>query len=54
MVWATGVALPGHLAAASYRQMEREWGSGEWALLTLVGVGVALRVWRHRRRRSPH
>ncbi|GLY24735.1 DedA family protein [Micromonospora sp. NBRC 101691] len=54
VVWAAAVALLGYLAAASYRYLERELDIGEWALLTLVGVGVALRVWWHRRRRPAH
>ncbi|MEU4789324.1 hypothetical protein AB0F95_06410 [Micromonospora tulbaghiae] len=50
-MWATAVALLGYLGAASYRYLERELGIGEWALLTVVGLAVALRTWRVRRRR---
>ncbi|MEU5902967.1 DedA family protein [Micromonospora sp. NPDC047527] len=53
LVWSTAVALLGYLGAASYRYLERELGIGEWALLALIGAGVALRVWlRARRGRS--
>ncbi|WP_433493594.1 DedA family protein [Micromonospora sp. CA-248089] len=50
LVWATAVALLGYLGAASYRYLERELGIGEWALLALIGVGVALRAWQRTRR----
>ncbi|MEV6516164.1 DedA family protein [Micromonospora chalcea] len=50
LVWATAVALLGYLGAASYRYLERELGIGEWALLALIGVGVALRAWQRARR----
>ncbi|MEU4678519.1 DedA family protein [Micromonospora sp. NPDC023737] len=49
LVWATGVALLGYLASASYHYLEREFGIGQWVLLTLIGVAAALRVWWHRR-----
>ncbi|MEH1031164.1 hypothetical protein V6W11_25765 [Micromonospora profundi] len=53
LVWSTAVALLGYLGGASYRYLERELGIGEWALLALIGTGVALRVWlRARRGRS--
>ncbi|MFF0175946.1 DedA family protein [Micromonospora profundi] len=50
LVWATAVATLGYLGAASYRYLERELGIGEWALLTLIVAGVALRAWLHARR----
>ncbi|MER5457487.1 DedA family protein [Micromonospora sp. NPDC002389] len=53
LVWATAVAMLGYLGAASYHYLERELGIGEWALLALIGVGVALRVWWRRIRRAP-
>lgn len=52
LVWATVVATLGYLGAASYRYLERELGIGEWALLVLIGVVVALRAWRRTRRRA--
>ncbi|MFD0784289.1 DedA family protein, partial [Micromonospora azadirachtae] len=52
LVWATGVALLGYLASASYHYLEREFGIGQWVLLTVIGVAAALRVWWHRRQRK--
>ncbi|MET8089930.1 DedA family protein [Micromonospora sp. NPDC005220] len=52
LVWAAAVTLLGYLSAASYHYLERELGIGEWVLLALIGVGVAVRVWRRRGRQK--
>ncbi len=48
-LWAVTVAVLGYLVGASYRLLERRLGLGEEALLALVVVLVAARLWRHRR-----
>ncbi|WP_405108169.1 DedA family protein [Micromonospora sp. NBC_01405] len=48
-LWAVTVAVLGYLAGASYRLLERRLGLGGEALLALLVVLVAARLWRHRR-----
>jgi undecaprenyl-diphosphatase len=48
-LWAVGVAVLGYLAGASYRVLERRLGLGGEALLAVVGLLVAVRLWRLRR-----
>ncbi|MFF5174646.1 DedA family protein [Micromonospora sp. NPDC000089] len=54
-LWAVTVALLGYLFGASYRLLERRLGLGGEAVLAVVLVALALRLWRHRRaaRRDP-
>ncbi|MBY8870360.1 DedA family protein [Micromonospora sp. PLK6-60] len=47
-LWAVAVSVLGYLAGASYRVLERRLGLGGEALLAVVVVVVAVRVWRRR------
>ncbi|WP_320064178.1 DedA family protein [Micromonospora sp. RTGN7] len=49
VLWAVLVAVLGYLAGASYRLLERRLGLGGEALLAVVVLLVAARLWRHRR-----
>lgn len=49
-VWATGVAVAGYLAGASYRVLERRLGLGSEIVLAVVVVLVVVAVVRARRR----
>jgi undecaprenyl-diphosphatase len=49
VLWSVAVAVLGFLAGASYRLLERRLGLGGEAVLAVLVVLVAVRLWRHRR-----